>query len=52
MAFRIAAIVLFILAAVFAFFVEEVSHNSVVGLIAAGLACLAAEPFDTITRRT
>jgi hypothetical protein len=51
MIFRIAAIVLFILVAVFAFLVDDVDLMTNIGLLAAGLACLAAEPFDTVFRR-
>jgi hypothetical protein len=52
MIFRIAAIVLFILAAVFAFFMDEpdISLRTIVGLLAIGLACFAAEVFDGIIR--
>jgi len=52
MIFRIAAIVLFILAAIFAFFMDEpdVSLRTIVGLISVGLACFAAEVFDGIIR--
>jgi hypothetical protein len=31
--------------------VDDIELKTNFGLIAAGLACLAAEPFDTITRR-
>lgn len=36
---RVAALVLFILAAIFAFLVDSISGTDILGLIAAGLAC-------------
>lgn len=36
---RIAALVLFILAAIFAFLVDSISGSDILGMIGAGLAC-------------
>jgi hypothetical protein len=38
----VAAVVLFILAAIFFFFVEDITLKTDFGIVAAGLACLAA----------
>jgi hypothetical protein len=51
MIFRIASIVLFIIAAVFLFLVDTITVKTDLGLIAAGLACLAAEPFHSYVVR-
>jgi len=42
---RLAAIVLFILAAIALWFIDTWDVRTDLGFIAAGLACLAAEPF-------
>ena len=40
---RVAAVVLFILAAVFLFFIDTITVKTDLGLVSAGLACWAAE---------
>jgi glucan phosphoethanolaminetransferase (alkaline phosphatase superfamily) len=50
MIFRLAAIVLFILAAIAFWFIDAWQVTTDLGFVAAGLACLAAEPFDTVVR--
>jgi len=47
MILRIAAIVLFILAAIAFWWIDTWDIRTDLGLLAAGLACLAAEPFQT-----
>jgi hypothetical protein len=51
MILRIAAIVLFVIAAVSLWFITSWTVKTDLGLIAAGLACLAAEPFQAYARR-
>jgi hypothetical protein len=51
MIFRIAAIVLFILATIAFFFIDTWDVRTDLGLLSAGLACLAAEPWGAIVVR-
>jgi len=49
---HVAAIVLFVLAAIFLFWVDDITFRTDLGLIAVGLACLAASylPVPAIRR--